>query len=152
MAKLAGSEQKWIEYIAPLNIDFYQEVVLFTAECCMKEWVDILIQFDIVIANYIDGFGKLKHFKEVSNLSSKYFLYLVPTVSKYNPSISIDVDTGYFNMTFKSNGSGIMTALITEREVIHYSLIERGIKIAGKVKIKDPPDFTMFNKILSMLE
>jgi len=122
VTKCTELEQKWIEYITQLNIDFHREAMLYTWEHSTEEWENTLVRFDVVIANYNEAFKKIKHFKEISNASAKNFLYLVPTISKYDPCISIDADTGYFNITFKSKDSGILTALITEDGVIHYSI------------------------------
>ncbi len=153
-------QNKWLDSITSLTIDFSREeavssfIVLSKEEYCIEKWAGILRQFDKAIATYIETLKEVKHIKKISNTSAKHFLYLVPTISKYDPSISIDADTGYFNLTFKSKDHGIMTVLITERGDIHYSLAERGrklVKFSGTAKIKDPHDFAKFNKVLSML-
>jgi hypothetical protein len=151
---------KWLDFVSNLTIDFSKDekessiTALLEEQYDIKDWVDSCKKFDNAIANYFKYFNEHGNFKRVSNESAKHFLCLIPTVSAYSHYISIDADTGYFNLTFKSKDSGLMTVLITERGDLHYSLAERGkkiVKISGTAKIKDPHDFTKFNKVLSML-
>lgn len=152
---------KWLDCVSNLAIDFsknYEEssiAALLEEQYGIKDWMDSCKKFDNAIANYFKVFNENGNFKKVSNESAKNFLYLIPTISAYSHfCISIDADTGYFNLTFESKDNGLMTVLITERGDLHYSLAERGkkiVKISGTAKIKDPHDFTKFNKVLSML-
>lgn len=151
---------KWLDYVSQLTIDFSQsqEESCFTAllekQYGIKDWMDSCNKFDNAISAYIKVFDESRNFKIISDTSAKNFLYLIPTISAYSHCVSIDADTGYFNLTFKSKDSGLMTVLITDRGDLHYSLAERGkklVKISGTANIKDAHDFAKFNKVLAML-
>lgn len=121
---------------------------------CLNEWYDKSRTAQNAIVDYTDFLQGSDNAKPLSTRSIKNFLYLIPIIYPYNPSISIDADTGCFTAIFDSSNKGLMTLLISSKGELHYSFAERGhkiFKISGTAKIKDPKDFTGFNKVLSML-
>lgn len=164
--KSSESENKeprngWLNYVSSINVDFSENSLGYKSDLeeinkilYKKNWNGSIKKFDDAINAYINASKSNRNLKIISSASAKNFLYLIPTISTYSHHIAIDADTGYFNLTFRSKDNGIMTVLITERGELHYSLAEIGmkiVKISGTAKIKDPHDFSKFNKILSML-
>ena len=84
----------------------------------------------------------------------KNFLYLLPVVDKYSPSLAIDSDTGFVDSTFFTRDNGIFTALVTDTGEIHYSRVSKGVKIYKFFcveNINDSIDFKYFSNVLEML-
>lgn len=113
-----------------------------------------LKKFEDAIKEYLKEKEEKTYLKDISKDSLKYFLYLLPIFDKYNPSITIDSDTGYINSTFNTRDKGIFTALTTEKMEIHYSRVSKDTKIykfSGIAKIKHNRDLKHFAKVLEML-
>lgn len=91
---------------------------------------------------------------EISEDSAKNYLYLIPAFARRSHHISIDADTGFVNIGFRSKRRELLTALVTSKGEIHYSFVGRGrklVKMSGTAKIKDKRDFISFKKVLRIL-
>ena len=113
-----------------------------------------LTKFEEAINEYLKEKKEKPYLKDISKDSLKYFLYLLPIFDRYNPSISIDSDTGYINSTFNTRDKGIFTALTTEKMEIHYSSVSQDTKIykfSGIAKIKDNSALKHFEKVFGLL-
>lgn len=110
--------------------------------------------FEKAVNIYLEEKKTNSFFKEISINALKNFLYILPTIEKYSPVLSIESDTGYINSTFITEDYGILRALSTDKGEIHFSRVSEDIriyKISGVFKIKDSRDFKNFEKVLRML-
>lgn len=105
------------------------------------------------IAEYLDD-RQFENKLAVSVEAARNYLYLLPTLGNHLHRVSIDADTGFINVGFKSRHKETLTVLVTSGAEVHYSLIGRRnqlVKISGTAKIRDKHDYFVFEKVLRML-
>lgn len=130
-----------------LTEDFYR------AKGEFRDFQGVLDKFSEAVQYYKEQCENLVNVKKLSEASALNFLFLVPVLFKYKLQIAVDADTGYLTTTLHA-ADGVLTALITDKSEIHFSLVGQGariFKISGTAKIKDNQDLTKFNRILMML-
>lgn len=147
-------EESWNNFVDSVTFDFDIETKNSIIE--KKEVLNYstYVKFEKAIYEYLEEKREKKYLKDISKPALKNFLYLLPVVERYSPSIAIDSDTGFIDTIFNTKDNGIFTALITKNGEIHYSRVSKGVKIykfSGVAKIKDSRDFKHFSKVLEML-
>lgn len=149
-----SDEESWNTLVDSIRFDLEQDLYneLSTVESQIN--YKTFKRFEDAVNGYIKEKKQKNYMKNISLRALKNFLYLMPIIDRYSPSVSIDADTGYVNSTFNTRDRGVFTALITEKKEIHYSRVSKGVKIykfTGVAKIKDSRDFKHFEKVLEML-
>lgn len=106
------------------------------------------------INNYRHEFEGISNARKISSKSAKNFLYLIPILNRYHPQISVDADTGYLSVTLSGSGANLLSALVTDKGDVHFSLVESGkriFKLSGVAKVKDSYDYNKVRKIFELL-
>jgi len=151
---ISTDEELWNSLVDDMKFDFEQDFNNTLSIIENKIHYKTFKRFEETVNSYLEEQTTNKNMKTISTKSLKNFLYLLPILERYLPSISIDADTGYVNSTFNTRDKGVFTALVTQRGEIHYSRVSKGVKIykfSGVAKIKDSRDFKHFAKVLEML-
>lgn len=148
--------KKWCSFVEKITFDFSSalKMNLTIIDDELNATNHSLIRsFCEVISEYVDDLsstGKLS----ISVDAARNYLYLLPALSHRIHRVSIDADTGFINVGFKSRHKETLTILVTNGGEIHYSLIGRRnqlVKISGTAKMKDKRDYFAFEKVLRML-
>ncbi|MFS2324983.1 hypothetical protein U2P60_06120 [Brucella sp. H1_1004] len=145
----------WCDFVDRIKFDFVSDRIIDAT-------VTDDVSYDVTVRLLKNLCGAIADFQSevrgtdiiLSEDSARNYLYLIPSVRRYLHNVSIDADTGFVNLGFRSSNNEILTALVTGKGEIHYSFVGRGqklVKIAGTAKIKDKRDFINFKKILRML-
>ena len=151
---LPSEEEIWNKIVDSISFDFNLETKKSIVS--KGETIDYktIYKFENAIYDYLKEKQEKNYLKDISKEALKNFLYLLPVVDKYSPSLAIDSDTGFVDSTFFTRDNGIFTSMVTETGEIHYSRVSKGVKIykfSSVAKIKDSRDFKHFSKVLEML-
>lgn len=152
----AAKLDDWCLFVDGIKFDFNKDIAkdLPSEHCKFAKEVDLINEMCITVREYISESEGFKEKIEFSIDSARNYLYLIPALSRYSYNFNIDADTGFVNLGFSSRGNEMLTALVSNRGEIHYSLVARGrklVKISGTAKIRDKRDFINFKKVLRML-
>lgn len=147
----------WCSFVDQIRFDFHGEHLLsavMTGEEISTNANRVIRDFCSAIVDYRSDMQGIEHKNEISADSARNYLYLIPAFGRHSHHVSIDADTGFINIGFRSRHKELLTALVTSKGEVHYSFVGRGrklVKISGTAKIKDKRDFISFKKILRML-
>ena len=152
-ADIAG----WCSFVDSLDIDFSHHSELLPEqqdnEPAFSQYSKLVGKLVDAIKDYIAVSAENQR-EEISSDSARNYFYLLPVLSRRKHEVSIDADTGFVTVALLSSDKSLMSALLTGKGDIHYSYINRGVrlvKISGVAKIKDKRDFGQFERVLRMI-
>lgn len=148
--------KRWCSFVEKITFDFSSalkmNITIIDDELNSTNH-RLIKSFCEVISEYVEEVSSTNKLS-ISVDAARNYLYLLPVLGHRLHRVSIDADTGFINVGFKSRHKETLTVLVTNGGEVHYSLIGRRsqlVKISGTAKIKDKHDYFAFEKILRML-
>ncbi len=149
--------QSWYELAATARLNFDESIGRLTrcAPTSIPESFDRLLQkFEQAANAYREYRLESSHAADISPDSARNFLYLIPVLAHYSPSISIDSRNGLVNIDVRSHRFGVLSSQVAEDGKVFYSFAgkhDRLFKITGTAKFRTAKDFSQFQRVLNLL-
>ena len=147
----------WYELAKTAHLNFEQNSQRLTqcAQAHFPESFERLLQkFEEATHAYQEHRLESTHAADISADSARNFLYLIPVLAHYSPSISIDSRNGLVNIDVRSHRFGVLSSQVAEDGKVFYSFAgkhDRLFKITGTAKFRTAKDFSQFQRVLNLL-